>query len=147
MSNDANNLVNDLLNILQPDTPEQESDKKKAAKPTVKATLVQKKGGKINKPLSTKTEMPAEVEKVMPVRVERIKSDVFLEGIDETIKNTQNAKVVIRKDLYEVFMSIKRAKQVKSVSTLLDHALEDYIKRNSENIKKLLNESKKHGFL
>ena len=73
--------------------------------------------------------------------------ETFLAGIDETMKSVDFAKVVIRKDLYEVFMSIKRAKQVKSVSTLLDHALEDYIKRNSQSIKQILSESNKKSIL
>lgn len=147
MNNDANNLVNDLLNILQPDAPVEKSkkkekteseDEKKGAKQPVKATLIQKKGGKMGNVMTTEPRsLPAEPNT----------SESFLAEIDETVKNTHNAKVVIRKDLYEVFMSIKRAKQVKSVSTLLDYALEDYIKRNSESIKKLLYESKKHEIL
>ena len=149
MNNDANSLVNDLLNILQPDIQAEESKEKnveKKAETTVKATIIQKKGGKITQ-IVAESKPSIEAEKDVPPRTDRVKKEVFLDGIDETVKNTQNAKVVIRKDLYEVFMSIKRAKQVKSVSTLLDHALEDYIKRHSENIKKLLYDSKNHGIL
>lgn len=147
MNNDAKNLVNDLLNILQPDAPAEKSIKKQNAekqgeknstKQPVKATLIQKKGGKLGNVM---------IKEPLSVRSEFNLSASFLDEIDETVKNTQNAKVVIRKDLYEVFMSIKRVKQVKSVSTLLDYALEDYIKRNSESIKKLLYESKKHEIL
>jgi hypothetical protein len=146
MTDNTNNLVNDLLNILQPDEPA-EKPEKKVVKPTLKATIVQKKGGKIaNANTAVEPSVKAEPEAVLPKK-ERIKTEGFLEGVEETVKDTQNAKVVIRKDLYEIFMSIKRAKQVKSVSTLLDHALEDYIKRNSENIKKLLYDNQKHEIL
>jgi hypothetical protein len=146
MTDNTNNLVNDLLNILQPDEPA-EKPEKKVVKPTVKATIIQKKGGKIaNANTAVEPSVRAEPAEVLPKK-ERIKTEGFLEGVEETVKDTQNAKVVIRKDLYEIFMSIKRAKQVKSVSTLLDHALEDYIKRNSENIKKLLYDNQKHEIL
>ena len=146
MTDNTNNLVNDLLNILQPDEVS-EKPEKKVAKPTVKATIIQKKGGKITNAVSTiEPSVKTEPVQVLPKK-ERIKTEGFLEGVEETVKDTQNAKVVIRKDLYEIFMSIKRAKQVKSVSTLLDHALEDYIKRNSENIKKLLYDNQKHEIL
>ena len=128
--NDTTNLVSDLLNILQSDTQEPKAEK--AAKKTIQADRgAAQKEKKIAKEIVKKP----------------INTEGFLAEIDETVKNTQNAKVVIRKDLYEVFMSIKRAKQVKSVSTLLDFALEDYIKRNSDNIKKLLFESKNHEIL
>ena len=121
---ETNNLVSDLLNILQSDVKETNTDKK--AKPAIQSGRGEtQKDKKITKEVVKKASS----------------TEGFLAEIDETIKNTQYAKVVIRKDLYEVFMSIKRAKQVKSVSTLLDYALEDYIKRNSDNIKKLLNES------
>lgn len=131
MNNDTSNLVNDLLSILQPDASEKPEKKPKA--PKVEKTAVEKKEVKETvtaKPLSKKAE-----------------ENTFLAGVEEnTMKSTDSAKVVIRKDLYEVFMSIKRAKQIKSVSTLLDHALEDYIKRNSQNIKQLLTESSKNNF-
>lgn len=128
--NDTTNLVSDLLNILQSDTQEPKAEK--AAKKTIQADRgAAQKEKKIAKEIVKKP----------------INTEGFLVEIDEMVKNTQNAKVVIRKDLYEVFMSIKRAKQVKSVSTLLDFALEDYIKRNSDNIKKLLFESKNHEIL
>lgn len=128
MNNDTNNLVNDLLSILQPDVPAEKTEKKAKAPKVEKEDKIASEKKETAKPLSKK-----------PVE------EGFLAGIDETMKSTQFAKVVIRKDLYEVFMSIKRAKQVKSVSTLLDHALEDYIKRNSQNIKQLLTENTKNS--
>lgn len=127
--NDTNSLVNDLLNILQPDAPEPKPEKKPKAK-SIQADVVE--------------EAPKEKKTVKEVAKKATNTGGFLSEIDETVKNTHIAKVVIRKDLYEVFMAIKRAKQVKSVSTLLDFALEDYIKRNSDNIKKLIYDSKNH---
>jgi hypothetical protein len=122
MNNDTSNLVNDLLSILQPDVVEQVEKKEKAPK------------------------APGEIVKeATPKTVAKTPTKIVAE--DETMKSVDFAKVVIRKDLYEVFMSIKRAKQVKSVSTLLDHALEDYIKRNSQSIKQLLNENNKRSIL
>ncbi len=135
MNNDTNNLVNDLLSILQPDAIESVEKKEiapKASKKTKKEPLLDNKVVKEAAP-KTPNKLVAE--------------DTFLAEIDETMKSVQFAKVVIRKDLYEVFMSIKRAKQVKSVSTLLDYALEDYIKRNSQSIKQLLSESNKKSIL
>lgn len=127
--NDTNSLVNDLLNILQPDAPEPKPEKKPKAK-SIQADVVE--------------EAPKEKKTVKEVAKKATNTGGFLSEIDETVKNTHIAKVVIRKDLYEVFMAIKRAKQVKSVSTLLDFALEDYIKRNSDNIKKLIYDSKNY---
>lgn len=135
MNNDTSNLVNDLLSILQPDAAEQVEKKEKepkAPKKTKEEPLPEDKVVKVSAPKA-----PAKI----------AAEETFLAGIDETMKSVDFAKVVIRKDLYEVFMSIKRAKQVKSVSTLLDHALEDYIKRNSQSIKQLLNESNKKSIL
>jgi hypothetical protein len=129
MNNDTSNLVNDLLSILQPDVVEQVEKKEKAPKAP----------GEIVKEATPKT--------VAKTPTKIVAEETFLAGVDETMKSVDFAKVVIRKDLYEVFMSIKRAKQVKSVSTLLDHALEDYIKRNSQSIKQLLNENNKRSIL
>lgn len=126
--NDTNSLVSDLLNILQPDAPEVKPEKKPKVK-SIQTDIV---------------EAPKEKKIVKEVAKKTANTGGFLSEIDETVKNTHIAKVVIRKDLYEVFMAIKRAKQVKSVSTLLDFALEDYIKRNSDNIKKLIYDSKNH---
>jgi 23S rRNA U2552 (ribose-2'-O)-methylase RlmE/FtsJ len=126
--NDTNSLVSDLLNILQPDAPEVKPEKKPKVK-SIQTDIV---------------EAPKEKKIVKEVAKKTANTGGFLSEIDETVKNTHIAKVVIRKDLYEVFMAIKRAKQVKSVSTLLDLALEDYIKRNSDNIKKLIYDSKNH---
>ncbi len=133
MNNDTNNLVNDLLSILQPDAAEQIEKKEKEPKAPKKEPQSENKVVK-------EAAAPKTTAKIMA-------EETFLAGIDETMKSVDFAKVVIRKDLYEVFMSIKRAKQVKSVSTLLDHALEDYIKRNSHSIKQLLNESNKKSIL
>lgn len=62
-------------------------------------------------------------------------------------KSIYNSKVLIREEIYEIFMSLKRLKKFKSVSTLIDFALEDYIKRNKDDIKKTLFDSKKQGIL
>jgi hypothetical protein len=130
--NDTNNLVSDLLNILQPDATETQPEKEQKPKPT-----------KVEK---SAKQVPIK-EKKVPKETPKIVADTegFLTGIEDSVKNTMIAKVVIRKDLYEVFMSIKRAKNIKSVSTLLDHALEDYVKRNAENIKKLIYDSQNNA--
>lgn len=137
MNNDTSSLVNDLLNILQPDEPVTQPEKKE--KVVKKEKDIQQPEKKVAK-ASFKSE-PKAVAKSLS------KAEGFLSDINENVKDTQNAKVVIRKDLYEVYMSLKRAKQVKSVSTLLDYALEDYIKRNSENIKQLLYDSQNNAIL
>jgi hypothetical protein len=136
MNNDTSSLVNDLLNILQPDEPVTQPEKKEKA---VKEKIIQQPEKKVAK--ASLMSQPKAIAK--PIA----KSEGFLSDINENVKDTQNAKVVIRKDLYEVYMSLKRAKQVKSVSTLLDYALEDYIKRNSENIKQLLYDSQNNAIL
>jgi hypothetical protein len=136
MNNDTSSLVNDLLNILQPDEPVTQPEKKEKV---VKEKAIQQPEKKVAK--ASLMSQPKVIAK--PIA----KSEGFLSDINENVKDTQNAKVVIRKDLYEVYMSLKRAKQVKSVSTLLDYALEDYIKRNSENIKQLLYDSQNNAIL
>jgi hypothetical protein len=136
MNNDTSSLVNDLLNILQPDEPVTQPEKKEKVVKEKTNQQPEKKVAKV--PLIIQ---PKAIAKPMS------KAEGFLSDINENVKDTQNAKVVIRKDLYEVYMSLKRAKQVKSVSTLLDYALEDYIKRNSENIKQLLYDSQNNAIL
>jgi hypothetical protein len=136
MNNDTSSLVNDLLNILQPDETAMQPPKKEKV---VKAKTNQQSAKKV-----AKTALISESKAIVKPMS---KADGFLSDINENVKDTQNAKVVIRKDLYEVFMSLKRAKQVKSVSTLLDYALEDYIKRNSEHIKQLLYDSQNNAIL
>jgi hypothetical protein len=136
MNNDTSSLVNDLLNILQPDEPVTQPEKKEQV---VKEKANQQPEKKVAK--ASLMSQPKAIAK--PIT----KAEGFLSDINENVKDTQNAKVVIRKDLYEVYMSLKRAKQVKSVSTLLDYALEDYIKRNSENIKQLLYDSQNNAIL
>ncbi len=137
MNNDTSSLVNDLLNILQPDEPVTQPEKKEKVVKKEKVTMQPEK--KVVK--ASLTNEPKTIIKSAG------KAEGFLSDINENVKDTQNAKVVIRKDLYEVFMALKRAKQVKSVSTLLDYALEDYIKRNSENIKQLLHDSQNNAIL
>lgn len=136
MNNDTNSLVNDLLNILQPDEPVTQPEKKEKVVKEKTNQQPEKKVAKVSL-----MSQPKAIAKPMS------KAEGFLSDINENVKDTQNAKVVIRKDLYEVYMSLKRAKQVKSVSTLLDYALEDYIKRNSENIKQLLYDSQNNAIL
>ena len=62
-------------------------------------------------------------------------------------KSIFNSKVLIREEIYEIFMSLKRLKKFKSVSTLIDFALEEYIKNHKEEIKQTLFDSKKQGIL
>lgn len=63
----------------------------------------------------------------------------FMAAVEEPVdKSIYNSKVLIREDIYEVFMSLKRLKKFKSVSSLIDFALQDYITRNKDEIKKAL---------
>jgi hypothetical protein len=72
----------------------------------------------------------------------------FMSAINEPEdKSIYNSKVLIREEIYEIFMSLKRLKKFKSVSTLIDFALEEYIKNHKEEIRKTLFESKKQGIL
>jgi hypothetical protein len=93
---------------------------------------------------SVKTVFSSEKPKTQNVKPETH----FMSAINEPEdKSIFNSKVLIREEIYEIFMSLKRVKKFKSVSTLIDFALEDYIKKHKEEIKQTLFDSKKQGIL
>jgi hypothetical protein len=145
--NNQENLDDDVMNILAilQQTPKAEkaeiekTEKKVVSLKTVKTTE------KISPSVSVELEKPKVVASLKS-EIQNPKS--FMAEINEPEdKSIYNSKVLIREEIYEIFMSLKRTKKFKSVSTLIDFALEDYIKRNKEDIKKTLYESKKQGIL
>lgn len=136
MDNNLDDDVKSLLAILQPETAKKEE--KKAEKTEKKAS--EPKAAK--EPKEEKSEPAIKREK--PAKA--VAS--FLGDINEpSDKTIYNSKVLIREEIYEVFMSLKRTKKMKSVSTLIDFALEDYIKRNKEEIKNLIYSNQNKGIL
>ncbi len=144
------NLDDDVMNILAilQQTPASapveptKGDKKTVS--TKSATIAKKD------PPSVKSAFQASnVEQGMKSENQKPKPQTsFMADINEPEdKSIYNSKVLIREEIYEIFMSLKRLKKFKSVSTLIDFALEDYIKRHKEDIKKTLFESKKQGIL
>jgi hypothetical protein len=147
--NNPENMDDDVMNIL---AILQQTPKTEQAEP-VKA----EKKFAAEKAKATKKETPS-VNAGLPVsavgtgqksETRQSKSEtLFMANINEPEdKSIYNSKVLIREEIYEIFMSLKRTKKFKSVSTLIDFALEDYIKRHKEDIKKTLFENKKQGIL
>lgn len=148
--NNQENLDDDVMNILailQQTPATTPAEPKKGDKKTVST-----KGSNIPKkdPPSVKSAFQASnVKQGMKSENQNPKPKTsFMADINEPEdKSIYNSKVLIREEIYEIFMSLKRLKKFKSVSTLIDFALEDYIKQHKEDIKKTLFESKKQGIL
>jgi hypothetical protein len=144
--NNQENLDDDVMNILailqQTPKPEPELvEPKKAEKKSVSVKNV--KVPEKTTP-SVKMAFSSEKPKTHNVKLETH----FMSAINEPEdKSIFNSKVLIREEIYEIFMSLKRVKKFKSVSTLIDFALEDYIKKHKEEIKQTLFDSKKQGIL
>lgn len=125
MDNNLDDDVKSLLAILQPNTVKESPKKAKKSQEDNKTDSGTKA---IQQNTATKKEKK-------PVTI----PNSFLSDIDEPAdKSIYNSKVLIREEVYEVFMSLKRAKKMKSVSTLIDFALEEYIKNHKEDIKNVL---------
>ena len=89
MNNDTSSLVNDLLNILQPDEPvTQPEQKEKAVK---KEKAIQQPEKKVAK--------ASFVSEIKTIAKPISKAEGFLSDINENVKDTQNAKVVDRKSV------------------------------------------------
>ena len=147
--NNQENLDDDVMNILAilQQTPTAQAEPAKAEK---KSLPVKDKNMKITPP-SVKTASQESKPKTQAVKPEirNPKSEThFMSTIYEPEdKSIFNSKVLIREEIYEIFMSLKRLKKFKSVSTLIDFALEEYIKNHKEEIKQTLFDSKKQGIL
>lgn len=126
MDNNLDDDVKSLLAILQPDIVKESPKKAKKSQEDTK----------VDSGTKTIQQNPTAIKKEKkPVTV----PNSFLSDIDEPAdKSIYNSKVLIREEVYEVFMSLKRAKKMKSVSTLIDFALEEYIKNHKEDIKNVL---------
>lgn len=136
MDNNLDDDVKDILAILQQGSVSEapQIEEKKNTPPNKKTKTGEK-------PHS------AEKKEKKTLLVDKPKS-TFLADLDEPgDKSIYNSKVLIREEIYEIFMSLKRIKKFKSVSTLVDFALEEYIKNNRENIRNTLYDNKKHEIL
>jgi hypothetical protein len=145
--NNQENLDDDVMNILAilQQTPKSEPELVEPKKAEKKSVSVVKNVKAIEKTTpSVKTAFSSEKPKTHNVKLETH----FMSAINEPEdKSIYNSKVLIREEIYEIFMSLKRVKKFKSVSTLIDFALEDYIKKHKEDIKQTLFDSKKQGIL
>ena len=127
--NHNNNMDEDVLSILAilQQSPEPETAVPPPPKPPKNTETARKKAPSV---------LP---EKKAVKAVKTQAQTAFLSDVNEPEdKSVYNSKVLIREEIYEVFMSLKRLKKVKSVSTLIDAALEEYIKRNKDAIKAAL---------
>jgi hypothetical protein len=134
-----NNMDEDVMNILAilQQNPEETA---------VETEKIAKKAGTKKGVTSTKKDTPS----VLPeqkVAKTKFQTSFMAEVNEPEDKSIYNSKVLIREEIYEIFMSLKRIKKFKSVSTLIDFALEEYIKNNKEDIKKTLYDSKNHEIL
>ncbi len=133
---ETDDLVNDLLSILQP-TQTVVSVKKEVVVPkkekiAVKTQVIKKEETvKVEPKSKTLTETP----------------NGFLDGIIESENPSPKASVLISEDIYEIFVSIKRAKKIKNVPILLDYALKYFIKHHAQEIKTLLHDSQNNEIL
>ena len=157
MNHEMDDDVKDILALLQQGNVEE--------KPVAKKVEKVEKAGKTEKVAATKqnSETPPKSEIQNPTSkdpsvsapkkekktlVAPAQAPTFLADINEPEdKSVYNSKVLIREEIYEIFMSLKRIKKFKSVSTLVDFALEEYIKNNRDSIKATLYDNKKEGIL
>lgn len=132
---ETNDLVNDLLSILQPT---------EQVVPEIKETVRPKKEkiASISQPIQPQSAVLVKT-KLTTAEV----SHDFLNGIDDSETSTHRANVYISQDVYEIFVSLKRAKKIKNVTILLNYALKDFIKRNAPEIKTLMYDSKNNEIL
>jgi hypothetical protein len=141
------NLDDDVLNILAilKQSPAEEKPKVQAEIVKTEKKLVPDKPQKELK----KEALPAPVERknVKPIATQDSKSNFLVSVSEPEDKSIFNSKVLIREDIYEIFMSLKRIKKFKSVSTIIDSALEEYIKNHREEIKKTLYDSQNNAIL
>ncbi len=137
MENNMDNDVKDILALLNQGTHTEKSEPKITEK---------KNSPKKSVTSTTETTPSVKVEKKAVGRA--LSKSTFLADIEEpTDKTIYNSKVLIREEIYEIFMSLKRLKKFKSVSTLIDSALEEYIRNNRDDIKKTLYDDTKHDIL
>jgi hypothetical protein len=141
------NLDDDVLNIL---AILKQSPTEEKSKPQEKISIT----GKKNVPKKSQKELKKDKPSGITVKKEgnyvvaqESKSN-FLINVDEPEdKSIYNSKVLIREEIYEIFMSLKRIKKFKSVSTLIDSALEEYIKNHREEIRKTLYDNSNNAIL
>jgi hypothetical protein len=140
-------LDDDVLNILSilkqkptEDKPKPEVEIINVAKKKV-SQLPQKQLKKDKKSVIT------ENKEVTLLATQDSKSKFLINVIEPEDKSIYNSKILIREEIYEIFMSLKRIKKFKSVSTLIDSALEEYIKNHREEIRKTLYESQNNAIL
>jgi|GEM_PF-816326 len=133
---ETDDLVNDLMSILKPT---------ELVAPKIKETVVQKKDKVVVKVQPIKSENIGRPEVKSKMLTET--SHGFLDGLMESENPTQKANVYIGQDIYEIFVTLKRAKKIKNVTILLDYALKDFIKRNAQDIKTLLYDSQNNEIL
>lgn len=140
MNDNMDDDVKNILALLQQGTVEEKQDVKK----TEKKVGIKKSSETIKADTSS---VPIEKKEKKILSEIKPKSTFLAEINEPDDKSVYNSKVLIREEIYEIFMSLKRIKKFKSVSTLVDFALEEYIKNNRENIKKTLYDSKNHEIL
>ena len=135
--------LKNLLAILQPKEIGAKTEMSSVTKDTPKSNKEKTDKKEIKQVVAVEKTVKTKPTVVIETKTENLSMAVK----EEVLSKGTLTKVVVRGDLYEIFMSMKRIKKVKSVSTLIDYALEDYIKRNKDEIKKLLYDSKNHEIL
>jgi hypothetical protein len=145
--NNQDNMDDDVMNILailQQTPVEDKPEPNKKIKETAKE-VSSKTPSKVSK---KDTPSVSEEKKEVKAVIKSEPKSTFLMSVDEPEdKSIYNSKVLIREEIYEIFMSLKRIKKFKSVSTLIDSALEEYIKNHRDDIKQTLYNSKNHEIL
>ena len=105
----------------------------KAVKTTVKVPKAVKIEPKMNKNKIISDEKSENTEGVFSL------SDEFFAALNEQAFGYDKSKFAyIDKKIYEVLMTIKRKKDVKNISTLINAALAQFIEQNKTDIKKIM---------
>ena len=66
-------------------------------------------------------------------------SDIFFSSLDgQEFSYEQRRIAYIETELYEIFMSLKRKKNLKNISVLINAILNDFIDNNKDDIKRIL---------
>jgi hypothetical protein len=141
------NLDDDVLNILAilNQSPTEEKPKVQAEVVKIEKKVIPEKPQKELK--KEAPPVPIEKKNVKPTAIQNSKSNFLVSVSEPEDKSIFNSKVLIREDIYEIFMSLKRIKKFKSVSTIIDSALEEYIRNHREEIKKTLYDSQNNAIL
>ena len=120
--------------VEKPKALESKATAKKAAAPKNKTVSV--KETKVANPTKTKSEEKAKsIKTVLPKM--NLTDDFFASLNEESFSYEKSKFAYIDKKIYEVLMTLKRKKDVKNISSLINAALSQFIEQNKDDIRNI----------